>query len=87
MKDYYSHMHELKCWPEYYELVRDGKKSFELRKNDRYYTEGDLLVLREWEPNSKKYTGYALCAVVTCVVEGGEWLAPGYVALGIRVLR
>lgn len=86
MNDYHKRIHELKTWPEHYSQVRDGIKQFELRKNDRGYVEGDLLILREWNLTFHDYTGYALCAVVTCVVRG-EWLADGYVALGIRVLQ
>lgn len=46
-----------KIWPEYFELVKSGKKKFELRLADFEIEEGDLLVLQEWNPNTKKYTG------------------------------
>jgi Domain of unknown function (DUF3850) len=29
--------HEVKSWPEFFELVYNGTKTFELRKNDRGY--------------------------------------------------
>ena len=46
-----------KIWPEYFEKVKKGRKKFELRLNDFAVNEGDLLVLEEWNPKTKKYTG------------------------------
>lgn len=42
--------HELKTWPEYYEPVAAGLKTWEYRKDDRPYAAGDVLHLREWCP-------------------------------------
>ncbi len=50
-------IHELKIWPEYYERVIRGSKTFEVRKNDRDYQEGDYAALQEWCPEKKDYTG------------------------------
>ena len=46
-----------KIWPEYFELVKAGKKRFELRLADFDIKEGDVLVLEEWNPKTKEYTG------------------------------
>lgn len=43
--------------PDYFELVQSGKKRFELRLNDFNIKEGDTLVLEEWDPKTKEYTG------------------------------
>ena len=42
--------HELKIWPQYYCRVADGSKTFEVRENDRGFQPGDLVVLKEWDP-------------------------------------
>ena len=42
--------HELKTYPEFFEQTRNGRKKFELRRNDRDFKVGDELLLREWEP-------------------------------------
>ena len=34
-KDFVKITHELKVWPEYFHLIRDKEKEFEIRKNDR----------------------------------------------------
>jgi len=49
-----------KIWPEYFELVKSGKKTFELRLADFKIQEGDILILEEWDPRNKKYTGRKL---------------------------
>lgn len=48
---------EKKVWPEYFQQIVDGKKTFELRLNDFDISEGDILVLKEWDPVTKDYTG------------------------------
>ena len=46
-----------KIWPEYFEAVVSGKKKYELRLNDFEINEGDTLILEEWDPKTKEYTG------------------------------
>lgn len=43
-------IHSLKTWPEPFQALVDGRKTFELRKNDRGFMVGDQLQLREWDP-------------------------------------
>lgn len=49
-----------KIWPEYFEAIKSGKKTFELRLNDFEVKEGDILILEEWDPEKEKYTGRSL---------------------------
>lgn len=51
---------EKKVWPEYFEEILKGKKTFELRLNDFDINEGDILILKEWDPKTKDYTGREL---------------------------
>ena len=46
-----------KIWPKWFKLVKSGKKKFELRLADFRVKEGDVLILEEWNPKTKKYTG------------------------------
>ena len=56
-----------KAWPEYFEAVASGKKNYDLRLNDFEVNEGDTLVLEEWDPKAKEYTGRKLEKKVTYV--------------------
>ncbi len=61
--------HLLKCWPEYFEEVERGDKTFELRKNDRDFKLGDHVVLREFKPAAGEYTGRELDLTITYVLD------------------
>lgn len=63
---------EKKVWPEYFQLILDGKKQFELRLADCACAPGDTLHLREWDPATKQYTGRALDKAVTRVLRTKE---------------
>lgn len=49
-----------KCWPEFFQLVTSGKKNAEIRLADFGLKAGDMLILEEWDPKTKKYTGRKL---------------------------
>lgn len=46
-----------KTSPKLFKLIKSGKKKFELRLAEFKVKEGDTLVLEEWDPRKKKYTG------------------------------
>lgn len=83
-------VHELKTWIEYFELVMNGNKPFDLRKNDRNFLAGQELLLREWDKDTEKYTGRTLHRKITYVLGGvvGEdfGLKEGYCVLGLAKL-
>jgi hypothetical protein len=58
-------IHELKTWPEFYDHLVSGRKTFELRRNDRGFRENDTLHLREYDPTTRQYTGREMHRVVT----------------------
>jgi ribosomal protein S17 len=60
---------EKKVQPPYFEAILKGDKNFEVRLNDFECNEGDILVLREWDPEKKDYTGRTLEKKVTYVVK------------------
>jgi len=62
--------HELKVWSEYFHLIRDRKKEFEIRKNDRGFRVGDSLLLKEWNPKTQKYTGRYIIRKITYMIQG-----------------
>lgn len=58
-----------KITPEFYALVKSGKKRFELRLNDFEIKEGDTLLLQEWDPKTTNYTGRSISKKVSFVYE------------------
>lgn len=79
-------IYDLKILPKYYEDVRNGKKEFEIRKNDRDYKINDVLLLREFD--GEKYTGRAIEKTIKYIYHGtGEYgLSVGYCILGLSRL-
>ncbi len=60
---------EKKTWPEYFQKILDGDKKFELRLADFECSPGDVLVLREWDPKTKEYTGRVVEKKVDYVIK------------------
>ncbi|MDP2666467.1 MAG: DUF3850 domain-containing protein [Candidatus Diapherotrites archaeon] len=58
---------EKKVWPEFFQSVLDGMKTYDLRLADFTISPGDILVLREWDPISKAYTGRKIEKNVTYI--------------------
>ena len=49
VKPSYAKAHELKILPEFFQAVYEDRKRFELRKDDRSFEVGDIIILREWD--------------------------------------
>ncbi|RLE45478.1 RNA-binding protein [Candidatus Woesearchaeota archaeon] len=60
---------EKKVWPKYFQKILDGNKTFELRLADWERKEGDTLILKEWNPETKEYTGREIEKKVTYVIK------------------
>jgi len=58
---------EKKTWPEWFQAILDGRKTFDMRLADFSCQPGDILVLREWDPQTKDYTGRVLEKEITYV--------------------
>ncbi len=46
-----------KCWPEWFKKFCSGEKILELRLADFDLKINDILILEEYNPETKKYTG------------------------------
>lgn len=66
-------LHVLKAWPEFFRAVQRGDKKFECRQNDRNFQVGDHILLREFFPESKTYTGQYLLMTITYIMQGGKF--------------
>lgn len=94
--------HSLKCHPAYFAQLWNGEKNFELRKNDRDFKVGDIVTLKEWDPEKdpgeafrespqfeydQRYTGRELTKRVSYVLQNFEGLADGYCIFALRPIR
>lgn len=77
--------HRIKCWPEYFDAIARGLKTFEVRKNDRDYRAGDLLAICEWDPQTREFTGARRIMLVSYVLPGGQFgIDADYVVMGLK---
>lgn len=84
--------HKLKTLPEYFEAMRNGTKTFDIRRDDRGFMVGDVLILQEWDPGrcsspvaSLMYTHRQMAFEVTYKFHGGRWgIDWRYCVLGVK---
>jgi hypothetical protein len=72
--------HELKMWPEFFQVAWVGKKPFEIRKNDHNFKIWDEIVLQEFDPKcieGAEYTGREIEGVIIYITDFQQ--KPGYV--------
>ena len=83
-------LHELKTDTDVFRAVRDGVKTYELRKNDRNFAVGDMLLLRETEHTGAEmaagaplaYTGRSTARRISHILIGPIYgLAEGWAIL------
>ena len=90
-----TNVHILKCWPDPFQAVWDGRKLAEFRRDDRGFEVGDILTLREWVPDiaasapmgEDRYTGRILARKITDIRRGGRFGIPdGYAMLSLGTI-
>lgn len=77
-------LHQLKILPEYFNAVFNGYKKAGLRPNDRDFSVGDFLLLREWELTTE-YSGRKLVVEITHITPC-DFALPNYVMLSFNEL-
>ena len=60
---------EKKIWPEFFEKILTREKTFEVRLANFECNPGDILVLKEWDTKTNKYTGRFLKKKITYVTK------------------
>jgi hypothetical protein len=75
--------HSLKTWPEYFEAIWDGRKTFDIRVNDRGFLVGCRLNLIEYDPEKNDVSGRVVRARVPYILSAKEFpgLREGYVCM------
>ena len=77
-------IHALKVWPEYFEEIIAGRKTFEVRKADRPFDAGDLLALNEYSNELGTYTGRYCLVHVDYMWSDTRYVREGYVIMSIK---
>lgn len=57
--------HYLKIHPEYFREVYQDKKTAEIRYDDRDFMVDDIMVLKEWKPQKKEFSGREIVVKIT----------------------
>ena len=84
-EDMMKQIHELKTYSDFFRAVERGEKTFEVRKNDRNYAVGDVLRLRDYDPNTETYSGDELRVHISYILHGGQFgIEDGYCVMGLR---
>jgi len=74
-------VHELKTINPFFQDVWDGKKDFEVRKNDRDFKVGDRLKLIEFGLPPNRY----ILKDIKYILEGGQYgISDEYVIIGMQ---
>jgi len=58
---------EKKVWPEFFDDLNKAK--LELRLADFSLKQGDIIVFKEWDPKTKKYTGKSISKRVKSILK------------------
>jgi len=80
-------IHTLKTWPEPFRAVVDGRKTWEFRKNDRDFREGDIVRLGEWDPTTEEYTCRSSSHQVGYILTSGFGLPEGYCIFSLEKIK
>jgi ParB family transcriptional regulator, chromosome partitioning protein len=76
--------HELKCENPYFTDIWQGLKDFEIRKNDRNFRTGDIVILNEIESERKRKI-YAEIKYIAYDHDSFDGLKKGYCVLGLKI--
>jgi hypothetical protein len=82
--------HRLKTLPPYWDAVASGDKTFEVRRDDRGFKKGDVVILQRLRSflsfdASRSFDGQILRKRIRYVLTGGQFgIEAGYVVLGLE---
>lgn len=82
-------VHELKIDPIYFRELELGRKTFEVRKDDRPYRVNDTLLLQSFNREANEYTGSMIFASIVGIFgrndKEKEYVKEGYIILSIEL--
>lgn len=75
-------VHHLKILPEYFGPLLQGDKTFEIRRNDRQFKVGDVVFLKEWDSDTRTFTGRSVIRKIRYITDYEQ--KPGYVVFSLK---
>lgn len=78
-------VHDVKLGTTFFDDVKTGRKTFELRKNDHGYKEGDIIVIHEYKDGTT--TGRTIEKKIVYMLEDFTGLEDGYCILGLGEVK
>jgi hypothetical protein len=89
MQDIEKHgkVHYLKTLTPFFNDIVSGIKTFEVRKNDRYYEVGDTLILEDFDPDTQKYKRGWVSKQIIYKLDDRQFVKEGYVILGMQDIK
>jgi ribosomal protein S17 len=78
-----------KTWPEAFEKILSGEKTFDARLANFDCKSGDILVLEEYDPKIRKYTGRKIEKEVTFVLNTKKqkyWMQSDINKTGLQII-
>ena len=81
--------HTIKCVNPHFDAMWRGLKTFDMRKNDRFYESGDILKQREYSAKTDTYSGRVIVATVLHVTYPADYdvIPYEYCIMSVRVER
>ena len=79
--------HRLRILPAWFDAVKVGIKTVEVRKDDRDYRVGDILHLMQYDPEKDRTTNKSVNVVVTHILRHDDLpqgIPEGFVVLSIK---
>jgi hypothetical protein len=76
-------IHHLKTIQPWFDYALSGRKTFEVRKNDRDFTVGDIIILHEYDPHRPSEREIGMSVKVILDHEDVKGIQPGYCVMGV----
>jgi hypothetical protein len=70
--------HVIKIKKEHLKSVINGSKKAELRYDDRNYQVGQIVLMKEWMPTKKRFTGKGTHVRITHIIQCGHFIESAY---------
>lgn len=80
-------IHKLKTIQPFFDFVWSGMKNFDIRKNDRDFRCGDLLLLQEYDESLQRYGEHEILVEVTFLLNDVRYCKEGFVIMQFRELK